>query len=327
LTGLRGIAAAWVFAHHLFEDASGSAWMVGYLGVDLFFVLSGFVLSYVYADGKLRTLVDWKKFIGARIARVYPLHVVTLLSLAALVWLWPGYASSYPAQDERFGIEAFVANLLLVQNWAHFLPTSWNTPAWSLSAEWAAYLSFPIFLLVARRLREPLVASFVCMSALLLAMWACGAPFNSQGTPGMLRMAFSIMAGCLLLQAYVAKEVLPARSAALISLGLIGAAHLPGMAGVGVLAFPAIVLLAAQSDGPIARLCKWRPAVWLGDVSYSLYLWHWIVIQIASRTLSLEALGAAWYVIVIVMVLLLSWASARFIERPARDWGRRLSLR
>lgn len=322
---MRGIAAAWVFAYHLLEDVGGSHWTIGYLGVDLFFVLSGFVLSYVYADSGLHKLEDWKNFIRARVARVYPLHVVTLMSLVMLVWLWPGYASSYPARDERFGVEAFIANLLLVQNWAYFLPTNWNTPAWSLSAEWAAYLIFPVFLLIARRVRKPLVASFACMAALVVAMWIWGAPSNSQGTPGMLRMVFGIMAGCLLRQAYVANALLPVRSAALASLGLIAVAHLPGMAGVGVLAFPAVVLLATQSDGPVARLCTWQPAIWLGDVSYSLYLWHWIVIQIASRTLSLEALGAIWYVIVVAVVLLLSWASARFIERPARDWGRRLS--
>ena len=87
---------------------------------------------------------------------------MTLLATAAMVLFWPGFTTPFPRPEERFGLAPFVANLLLVQNWAFFLPPSWNSPSWSLSAEWAAYLVFPAFLVAAGRARRPMALAMAC---------------------------------------------------------------------------------------------------------------------------------------------------------------------
>ncbi|WP_270938629.1 acyltransferase family protein [Falsiroseomonas oryzae] len=318
LDGLRGLAAIWVFALHLL-DTGGHHWTPGYLGVDLFFVLSGFVLSHAYAGG-LRTVPDYRRFLHARVARIYPLHLVTLLTMAGLVVLWPAFAGTYPDPARRFGWDAFLAQLLLVQNWVHFLPTSWNAPAWSLSAEWAAYLAFPAVLFAASRGRRPFALAMGCMATMLLVLVAAGAPGGGTGAPAMVRVAFGSLAGCLVHRAYVTGVTLPPLATTLAAATLLGIAHIPGLAMLGTLAFPPLVLLCARGEGALARLCATRLAVWVGVISYSLYLWHWIVIQVAARTLKDAVPMGVFYAVVALIVLAVSAASHAWLEKPARLW-------
>jgi peptidoglycan/LPS O-acetylase OafA/YrhL len=316
LDGLRGVAAMWVFALHLFDEGSGHA-SPGYLGVDVFFVLSGFVLSHAYGR-RLKDTGDYARFLRARLARIYPLHLLTLLVVGALVLLWPGFAASYGDVEERFGPAAFVAQLLLVQNWAYFLPTSFNTPAWSLSAEWAGYLVFPAFLLTAARGRHPFWLATGCMACLaaLLLLW--GVEEGGTGSPGMLRMAFGILAGCLVHRAYVAGYRLPPLPASLAILLLLALAHIPDASLIGLLGFPALVLLCARGDGPLAWVCGVRPVVWLGEISYSIYLWHWIVIQAAVRLPWPDATEPFQPLVIVAVVIGLSAASYAWVEKPVR---------
>src|SRR5258705_5569923 len=88
LTGLRGVAAFWVVLFHMEWGSSIPIIEKGYLGVDVFFILSGFVLMHVYA-GFETTDFDYVRFIKARIARIYPLHIFALLLLAVLVICFP----------------------------------------------------------------------------------------------------------------------------------------------------------------------------------------------------------------------------------------------
>ena len=123
----------------------------GYLGVDLFFVLSGAVLTHVYTGHNLLHPAAYWSFLRNRLARIYPLHIITLCALGLLVILVPSFADRYGDHATRFSADAFIASALLIQNWAHWLPDAWNVPAWSLSAEWFAYLMFPVILLFAAR--------------------------------------------------------------------------------------------------------------------------------------------------------------------------------
>ncbi|MDO9709516.1 acyltransferase family protein [Paracraurococcus lichenis] len=322
LDGLRGLAAMWVFVFHVIHNGSDD-WTPGYLGVDLFFILSGFVLSHVYS-GRLENAGDYGRFLLARLARIYPLHLATLLATGVVVALLPGFAESYPRADARFGTEAFLACLLLIQNWWYFLPGCWNAPAWSLSAEWAGYLLFPAFLFLAARVKWPLVMAFAGMAALEILLLAKGASPGATGLPGMGRMVFGAVTGCLTHRAWLAGARLPVMPATIAALLLLGIAHVPGLGAVGALGFPAFVLMAAREEGPIAQICGARPAVWLGEISYSIYLWHWLVLQIAQRLPEAEARGPIWYGALFAAVLLLSWASYHWIERPARRWVLRI---
>ncbi len=170
LTSIRGIAAWWVVLFHLrlllVPWLPGGAIHVlaqGNLAVDLFFILSGFVIALNYGD---RLAGDWRAtgdFLFRRFARIYPLHLLILCGFAAYV----GSAILFGSQTlERQHPGYFVASLFLVQNWGLFGELRWNVPAWSISTEAFAYLLFPILI----RLVLPIRRSAWLLAVLVLAL-------------------------------------------------------------------------------------------------------------------------------------------------------------
>jgi peptidoglycan/LPS O-acetylase OafA/YrhL len=162
LTICRAVFAAWVFIYHVDLYLNFSAWLGpfadlirhGYLGVDGFFILSGLVLARVHPEipGKTIKMLNppfnppsfktMLTFWGKRLARIYPVHVVTMAILA--VFLVVGLLHGWTPRDPtRFSISSFLQNLFLVQGWGEAQGT-WNYPSWSISTEWAGYLLFPI---------------------------------------------------------------------------------------------------------------------------------------------------------------------------------------
>jgi peptidoglycan/LPS O-acetylase OafA/YrhL len=154
LTGARGMAALLVVIYHFYPSdqmvpaALGHIIGKGYLWVDLFFVLSGFVLALNYAHlfAGAWGLRQWGDFLLRRLGRIYPLYIVlTLATLIVTVALFgrisgeglpPGTAVlAHPLRD-------ITANVLLVQSWG--IARSVNGPGWSISTEWAAYILFPL---------------------------------------------------------------------------------------------------------------------------------------------------------------------------------------
>ncbi len=154
LTGLRIVAAVWVVLFHFrpllrdaapgFLDALTPVLNCGAQGVDLFFILSGFVLTWNYLD---RMGWSWSTratlhFLWLRLARVWPVYLVTL-HLAALWVIFTLHVGHVPSQEiDRFTAISYVRQVLLVQLWFQpfFDNSSWDGPAWSISAEWLAYL-------------------------------------------------------------------------------------------------------------------------------------------------------------------------------------------
>lgn len=115
LTGLRGLAAIWVLLYHVFGYHVFLLGL-GYAGVDIFFMLSGFILTHVYiADRQLGTRRGYAHFLLVRLARIYPLHLFTLVVLIMIVAVLPQYRE-LSARD-AFSATALAANFLLVQNW------------------------------------------------------------------------------------------------------------------------------------------------------------------------------------------------------------------
>ena len=173
LTGIRGVAALWVVLFHLqqFGKDFGVPALVGtpvlrsgWTGVDLFFVLSGFVLMLVHERDFGR--LHWQRmlrFAWLRVLRVYPLATVVLLLIALLVALDRNFALDWAqgAIPHNLTASAFVRTLFLANRW--WLPTDgdWNQPEWSLSAEILGYAAFPFIALLATRLNNRwLIAAF-----------------------------------------------------------------------------------------------------------------------------------------------------------------------
>ncbi len=143
LTGLRGVAACWVMLYHA-EFRAGTTAPVrvlidhGYLAVDLFFILSGFVLALNHAPAFRRDReAAYAGFLRKRLARTYPLYLVATLVCFALV-----RAGAFSGRHATGW--ALAANLALIQSW-HTRFGSIDGPGWSVSAEWGAYLLFPLF--------------------------------------------------------------------------------------------------------------------------------------------------------------------------------------
>lgn len=165
LTGIRLVAAAWVLLYHAQGplDAIGLLSIpvfadfirVGRLGVDLFFALSGFILTYTYLHSIGPKLAGSKtlKFWWLRLARIYPVHLVMLFVAGAAV-----VAQARVTGDEldRVWLNPwdFIKNLLLIQEWGPNPQRGWNFVAWSLSMEWLAYLLFPLLVLVLWRMHK-----------------------------------------------------------------------------------------------------------------------------------------------------------------------------
>lgn len=337
LTGLRGIAAWWVVLYHLrlsltkLIPADGIAALgTGYLAVDLFFLLSGFVMWLNYGEriatgGVRETLRFWWR----RVARIWPLHVAILALLLpfALVLRVTGRdAAGYPLAE-------LPLHLLLVQNWGFTSELSWNHPAWSISTEAAAYLLFPVMVLgFGRKRLGPVacIAVVVALAAALHALYALtGHASLGEAIPqlGLWRCIAQFAMGAVLCRLWQQwRDRRWAAAGALAAAALLLAARLLGLAETACLplAFACLLLAVALDEGPLARRLGSRGPRWLGDVSYATYLAHVPLLVLfklvfVGADLQLSAVDLALYLAALVA---LSATFHRWLERPAQSWLR-----
>lgn len=296
LTGLRGLAALWVLAYH--------AWSVpgGYLGVDLFFSLSGFVLALNYVDTALHASPRrYGEFLGKRLARIYPAHVCALLLTLACVAILAPFGRSLH-RPTAFSVEGWWASLLMVQAWQFPVPGVWNVPAWSISAAWAAYLLFPLLVLPVRRVQKPRLVMlaiafvYVGLAYAIHRFWVPGTM-----TFGMWRVAAGFTAGLLLhrlweLRAVARRPPEGGRGSPPATDGgapwrwlfaFVGGAtgwELAFGAHAALPWFPVLacgLIYSLAVAGP-SLLCT-PVALALGRLSYSLYLVNWPIIELCQR--------------------------------------------
>jgi peptidoglycan/LPS O-acetylase OafA/YrhL len=299
LTALRGIAALWVVIYHYSVqcfpnlDVRPHTYLIhkGYLAVDMFFMLSGFVLAHVYHRPFSESVTgrNYWKFIAARIARIYPLHLLVLLLFVATALtshLMSGETSrvvrDVPLQGPQ-SVEAFFANLLMLQG-LRAGTLSWNYPAWSISVEFMAYLLFPFLLpgIWRTSARIKLFLSVLLFALLVLLAYLRNGNFDQWDGPiTLLRCLPEFMLGTLL---YCAFRVAPGnlwlnRDAAafgIVALILV-ALHVNAADLLMICLFAALILAAVLNNGLFARWANAPPLLWLGDISYSLYLLHGLV--------------------------------------------------
>ncbi len=348
LTGIRGLAALWVVAYHVhIEDALpqpfGTFLHHGYLAVDLFFVLSGFILALSYE----RFLQEgwhmrhYALFLIRRVARIYPLYLCITLLIAASIAL----GASHALPREGLGMLTLL-NLTLAQAWG-FGP-SIDGHAWSISTEFAAYLLFPllIWVMIGTRTAWSVLAALLCLA---LVAYVSQVPTPSESPiprQGMLDVVWPYTPWpllrclgefCLGLGAYRASKTSclhawMARSAVgdALALSAIALAFLPQSDLGIVLLLPPLVVALAVGKGCAARLCAMPFAFFLGEISYGIYLLH-------SQFLRVRWLGGAalarymppiWADVISLCalyacVLLAAWLAYRFLERPARRFMRR----
>lgn len=312
------------------------------LGVDVFFILSGFVLAHVYGPQVEAGRYSHRRFLIARIARIYPAHVAVLMlvvSMAAAAWL----LGERP-DPESYSLGGLVATVLLIHAW---FPTAgvneWNGPSWSLSAEWAAYLIFPVFAWAGWKLtKHPLlligiaVLSFAGLDGLYRALSGdilTHAEFNL----GVLRIAPEFLYGIGLYQ--LGRRLKPRRAVALTaaiasSVLLLTLMHVSADERLIVASAGLMVLALALLSGAGADSWTRSPALLeAGEASYALYLLHLPLISVWKNARGLLTGVDSAYMMPLweAALLLLVTTGAAFVlhsiwERPVRLWARRRFL-
>src|SRR4051812_24063929 len=176
LTRLRLVFIGWVVVFHLdllLRLTMDLPWLrplieTGYLGVDGFFLLSGFVLWLGYGSRPPTDVVSLGQFWLRRFARTWPLHALVLLALAALVGLVVAMGGRIH-DPERFGLRDFLLQAVLVHAWETTERLTWNSPSWALSVEWAGYLAFPLLVQAWRQV--PAIVLLPATGLCLAGLW------------------------------------------------------------------------------------------------------------------------------------------------------------
>ena len=341
LTALRFFAASWVVAFLYWPDLTAGAEPAlvskGYLGVELFFVLSGFILSHVYLAAFGEGRFHYGRFLWARLARIYPLHLATLTGIGAMVVV-AGIVGL--RLEHRIAVwQDLPANLLLVHAWGLASMSAWNHPSWSISAEWFAYLSFPVFAAVAWRLRNrPMLA----IAGALVLLFGLDAAFQElAGFPltqatfawGALRIVPCFTYGCatyLLWRSGAVTTKVGAVGGVVISAGLALASAAAGLPDAATVAcFGGLILNLAALTSTGSRLLSGRVGVYLGEISYAIYMvcipWQLLFVNGAQRVLKLgdATLPLPVWLVFVVGVIPVAALAHHLVEQPAREAMRR----
>lgn len=352
LESLRGLAACLVAVYHApwRNHLDGSFVDSAYLMVDLFFVLSGFVMAHAYAN-RLENFDDARRFVILRLGRVYPLHLALLLA-------WLGFECAKYLGEVHLGTTprfpafsvndewAFVANLFLLHSLNVTDGMTFNVPSWSISAEFWSYMAFVVVFLVAsgRRARLLTAACITVASVLLLVVLNGPEDFDTTYKFGAIRCLAGFFLGCVAYEAYrwIERRRLPGYLATGAAAGFVlflwakdkGASDLL----IGPVSAVLIVMIAKCPDAPGLGFLKWPAFRWLGAVSYSIYMVHFAVLHffrpvvnavmrrligpdLASSELTIW-LGDAALTTFMAATLLVSALTWRWIENPWRDRSR-----
>ena len=345
IDGLRAFAVGSVLVYHL-----GASWLPGgFLGVDVFLVISGFLITSLLLSEHLETgRIDIRRFWMRRVRRLLPAVLVMIaVVLVAMLVLHAGEVSRLRGQ--------VVAALLYVVNWQfiyadvpyfdRFGRPSVFLHLWSLAIEEQFYLVWPPLLavgLLALRRRALLVVVVVAALGSTVLAWVMWAPFTDPS-----RIYYGTDTRAVALLVGVALALIPwglrdrsawpaARRRALDVVGFVCAAGLlaallrlgdlderlyrGGFLMVALLTAGVVAVL-ADSSAPMARAAAWAPLVWIGLRSYSIYLWHWPVIMLTRPDVDVAIDGIPLVILRLALTMLAAVLSYRYVEVPFRRHG------
>jgi peptidoglycan/LPS O-acetylase OafA/YrhL len=345
LTGLRGAAAIWVLLYHVtrfaprfgvswIADAPGLKW--GWMGVDLFFVLSGFILMRVHGGDFLRPSVEvTAQFAKARLARVYPLSLAVLSLIALVAWWDPSFVAWARLRNpDNFSFAAFVKTALLATRWG---PPGgdWNQPVWSLSVELVGYCAFPLLAwgLSTRSFVIALAVTGASLTSLAVHQVVGGiAGLDLIGQDeALLRMGFCFTAGVALCRARsLASPRVSSWAGGLAWLAcalIVATCVVPLGPALAPAAFTLLIFALSFEKGAVNQVMSSKPMLLLGRLSFPLYLAHLTPLMWLAHRFGGAGLGpwAASAVLVLYLVgaLGLAFVLHHAVERPSRRWARR----
>ena len=348
IDGLRAVAVIAVMLYHL-----GFSWIPGgFLGVDLFFVISGYVITRLLLDSIQRSGgLDLRAFYKARIRRLFPPLVFMIFVTILYIGIWAPETMRRFVSDSPFALFGGM-NWWLVFRHTDYFDTISRPPllqhTWSLGVEAQFYLVWPLILLLVLRqfgkAKIPgaaLLIAAISGIALLLVSFEVDAANASQVSHvyfGTDTHSIGLFLGAALAVSWVPQnlqEQVNRRAQDFIDgIGVIG---FVGLLGVFLLvnesdptlyklAFPlagvfgcAILTSIVHPASRFAPILSSRVAVWIGERSYAIYLWHWVVFQVTRPAVDLEGSTWALYALRILVVFALADISLRLVELPVRS--------
>ncbi|WP_363551283.1 acyltransferase family protein [Microbacterium sp. LWH12-1.2] len=341
MQALRAIAIAAVVLNHLWPNRLTG----GYVGVDVFFVISGFLItSHLTREVAATGRIALAAFYARRVRRLLPAALLVLIvsAIGTLLLLpyprWPRAGAEIAASAgyvENWFLSAMSVNYSALNDQAtvaqHY---------WSLSVEEQFYLLWPLLLLAAswwaskRSARPRLVAAVVLVVLVVVSLTAsviATTVIPSQAYFATYTRAWEFGVGGLL--ALTAKRRLPGAGAEMLAIvGLVmivlaavffgPATPFPGYAALLPVLGTAAVIFAGTGRERLwhSAVTGTRPVQWIGDVSYSLYLWHWPLIVLVPFLVGV-APSTVMKLGILALSLLLAWATALFVERPGQRWN------
>lgn len=356
IQGLRAIAVGLVLLYHAGAPFLGG----GFVGVDVFFVISGFLITGMLLRQSLETgRVDLGDFYARRIRRILPAATAVLVFTAGATLLILPRTRWEDIGHDLIGSALYYANWVFAANTDYLNAETVASPLqhfWTLAVEEQFYILWPLLivgLLVAvkklrdvsalpqssqldhRRIRRALELGVVLMILPSLAWsvyWTAVEPARAYFVTTTRLWELGIGAGIAVFAVYLERLPSHARSGlqlgGLLCIAIAAVAYsnetpFPGMAALlPTLGAAAVIVggMAGRAESGAARLLTLRPMTWVGDVSYSLYLWHWPLLVLATQLLD-DQLPFGYGLIIVVFALVPAWLSYTYIETPFRHWG------
>lgn len=328
--GLRAVAVIPVILFHAgFEWFSG-----GFVGVDVFFVVSGYLITGIIYGEIQRGKFSIVKFYERRVRRILPALFFVSITCLVFAWFWMLPTEFKRLSESLIAVNLFVSNIYFWQSLDYFTGPAEMQPflhTWSLAVEEQFYLFFPIFMLLAAYFRKLLLLSVIViggLASLLLAEYAA----SNHPTANFYLLptrAWELMAGAVIAIYAYDKNL----SFSLLSRNIGSAAGLlliayavfffdeetpfPGLWAVIPVLGASLVILFSGGNDYVGRLLKWRPIVGIGLISYSAYLWHQPVFVFAKER-SLGPLSVSELLALSVLSIVLAVFSWRYVEQPFR---------
>lgn len=361
LTSLRGLAAILVILFHInvicfalapWDSPFSHFIQKGYLWVDFFFLLSGFIMMHVYSESFGKSIKEnFHKFMRSRFARIYPLHLFSFLCMVAFYFWYRANFTMYPADyTYTFNMPAIWTNLFLVHSMDIGKSLTWNSASWSISVEWWMYVIFPFILIPFRKITDwkrififlGIVAGYLFIIYYLHPLSAAAggsADPNTRNTLdvtydyGFVRCFFGFLFGMLLYELYRigwGKKHLNKNIFWLLAMtAIVAVMAIPMPDFIPVIVFAAIILVSVYTEGIGKHILNLRPFTYLGKISYSLYLMHlpimFFLVNYLKRFPSVKLENLAWRtawlyaLIYLAIVIFISTLTYHFLEIPLRQ--------
>lgn len=327
IDGIRAIAVIAVVLFHLNIPGFNG----GFIGVDIFFVISGYLITSILLREVDTGAISLSSFYERRARRILPLVVVIIIF--SLLVTWPLYTTqAFKAIGSSVaGASAFVANIVLMRRKGYFMPSVHEDPLlhlWSLSVEEQFYIFLPIcLLLIHKYCRRSFVYWLLGLTILSFAfnIFLCNISAKVAFYLAPTR-AWEFFAGGLL-SLPVGGQKSSSRWMAWVGIIAIGLSvcffddsiPYPGRYALLPVAGTVLLILGTSADSSAMKfVLSLRPVVFIGRISYSIYMWHWPLLVFANM-LVLHTLSPTQNILFLILLVIISTSSYYFIEQPFRN--------